>query len=62
MFSNAELSKDFWAEVLNNACYIVNKSPLNTIECKTLEEVWSKSLDLRLFRCHSYAHVNDVES
>lgn len=63
MLSNAGLSKEFWAEAVNTACYLVNRSPSTTIECKTPEEVWSGSptsyTDLRVFGCPAYAHVNE---
>ncbi|KAK3031951.1 hypothetical protein RJ639_037112 [Escallonia herrerae] len=41
MLSNAGLSKEFWAEVINTATYLVNRSPPATIDCKTPEKVWS---------------------
>ena len=39
MFFNASLSKDFWAETVATTCYLVNRSSLSSIECKTSEEV-----------------------
>jgi len=39
MLSTANLSKDFWAEAINMACYLVNRSPYTAIECKTPVEV-----------------------
>lgn len=63
MLSNSSLSKDFWAEAINMPCYLVNRSPSTTIECKTPFELWFDTLanysNLRLFGCPSYAHVND---
>ncbi|KAK3016711.1 hypothetical protein RJ639_005649 [Escallonia herrerae] len=41
MLSNARLSKEFWAEAINTAAYLVNRSPSTVIDCKTPEEVWS---------------------
>jgi hypothetical protein len=41
MISNAGLGKEFWAEAVSTACYLVNRSHTTSIECKTLEEVWS---------------------
>jgi transposase InsO family protein len=63
MLSNARLSKDFWAEVVNTACYLVNCSPSIAIDCKTPYEVWSGNpVDysiLKTFGCLAYCHVND---
>ncbi|KAG9446276.1 hypothetical protein H6P81_012404 [Aristolochia fimbriata] len=39
----AELPKVFWAEAVNTACYIINRTP-TTIELKKPEEVWTASL------------------
>lgn len=53
----------FWAEAINTACYLVNRSPSTAIELKTPEEVWSGSpanySNLRIFGCPAYAHVNE---
>ena len=63
MLSNSGLSKDFWAEAINTACYLVNRSPSTAIECKTHFEVWSSTpadySNLRVFGCPAYAHMND---
>ena len=63
MLSNCGLSKDFWSEAINMACYLVNRSPSTAIECKTPFEVWSGApagySNLRVFGCPAYAHVND---
>ncbi|GKV08223.1 hypothetical protein SLEP1_g19888 [Rubroshorea leprosula] len=63
MLSNAGLSKDFWAKIVNHAGYLVNRSPFTAIGLKTPEELWSSSLtdysQLRIFGCLVYAHVRD---
>jgi len=63
MLSTANLSKDFWAEAINMACYLVNRSPSTAIECKTPVEVWSGTpadySDLRIFGCPAYAYTSD---
>ena len=63
ILSNAGLPRKFWAEAVNTACYLINRSPSTTIECKTLEDVWFGSpadyTNLRIFGCPAYAHVND---
>ncbi|KAE8713996.1 hypothetical protein F3Y22_tig00110202pilonHSYRG00134 [Hibiscus syriacus] len=35
------LEKSFWAEVVNNACYLVNRAPSTAIELKTQMEMWT---------------------
>ena len=42
MLSNVGLPKNFWAESLAYACYLVNSFPSSTIEGKTPLEVWSE--------------------
>jgi len=63
MLSNTGLGKEFWAEAINTRCYLVNRSPNTSIECKTPEEVWSGKLadysNLRVFGCPAYVHVNE---
>ena len=63
MFLNAGLSKEFWVEVVNSACYLVNRSPSIPINYRTFEEVWFDSLsnyaNLRIFCCLAYAHMNE---
>jgi Integrase core domain len=39
MLSNAGLGKEFWAEAVSTACYLMNRSPTTSIECKTPKEV-----------------------
>ena len=41
MLSHAGLGKEFWAEAINMACYLINRSPSSAIEWKTPEKVWS---------------------
>ena len=55
------LGQEFWAEVVDIACYLVNRSPLSMLEDKTPQEVWTgkkPSLShLRVFGCDAYVHV-----
>ena len=63
MLSNAGLLKDFWVESVNIDCYLVNRSPLTVLECKTPFEVWSGTpagySNLRVFGYPVYAYVTD---
>jgi len=64
MLSNAGLSKNFWAEALTYACYLVNMLPSSTIGGRTPLEVWSgKSAQdydsLRVFGCPAYYLVKE---
>lgn len=49
------LSKQFWADAMNTACYLRNRSPSKAIENKIPEELWSgkpvKLDHLRTFGC-----------
>jgi hypothetical protein len=58
---SAELPKSFWAESVNYACFVTNRSPTARIDFKVPEEVWSgKPVDysmLRIFGCPTYVHV-----
>ena len=63
MISNAGLTKDFWAEAINMACYVVNRAPSTALNFKTPEEVWSGTpadySDFKIFGCPTYMHVNE---
>src|SRR6185503_2316283 len=41
MLSNGRMSKHFWAEAANTACYLINWSPSIPLNKKTPIEVWS---------------------
>ncbi|GAA0184262.1 hypothetical protein LIER_31550 [Lithospermum erythrorhizon] len=46
MLSNAGLTRMFWAEAVNTACYLINRGPHTGINLKTPIELWSnKSAD-----------------
>ncbi|GAA0153968.1 hypothetical protein LIER_12079 [Lithospermum erythrorhizon] len=59
------LGKSFWAEAVNTACYLINRSPSTAIELKTPIEMWNgKKADysnLHIFGSHLYAMYNDQE-
>ncbi|KAE8680647.1 hypothetical protein F3Y22_tig00111372pilonHSYRG00031 [Hibiscus syriacus] len=57
--------KSFWAEVVNTACYLVNRAPSTTIELKTPMEMWTgKPADysnLHVFGSIVYVMYNSQE-
>ena len=57
------LLKQFWAEVVNIAAYLINRGPSIPLEHRILEEVWSvkdvKLSHLRVFGCVAYVHISD---
>eukprot|EP00253_Pinus_taeda_P035892 PITA_35892 len=61
ILSGAGLGQEFWAEAVDTACYLVNRSPSSALEDKTPQEVWpgkKPSLShLRVFGCDAYVHV-----
>ena len=61
MLSDAGLSHDYWAEVVNTTCYVVNRSSTSTLVDKTPYEAWdckSPSLaHLRVFGCDAFVHI-----
>eukprot|EP00253_Pinus_taeda_P007554 PITA_07554 len=61
MLSGAGLGHEFWVEVVETACYLVNRSPSSTLEDKTPREVWTSKKPflshLRVFECDAYVHV-----
>ena len=58
---NVGLEKKFWAEIVNMACYLINRSPRATLHGKVVDEVWIGSQvdysSLRLFGCPTYVHI-----
>ena len=61
MLSGTRIGQEFWAEAVETACYLVNRSPSSVLEDKTPHEVWTgkkPSLShLRVFGCDAYVHV-----
>ncbi|XP_040372400.1 uncharacterized protein LOC112194950 [Rosa chinensis] len=60
---HAGLPDTFWADAVNHACYLVNRSPSKVLDFKCAEEVWSgEPADyLRVFGCSAYAHISNNE-
>ncbi|CAJ2662759.1 unnamed protein product [Trifolium pratense] len=62
---NAGLSKGFWAEAINMACYLINRSPRASLEGKVAKEVWTgKPIDLnnlRIFGCPAFVHISSED-
>lgn len=60
MLNDAGLGKQFWAEAVNTAVYIINRSPHKRLS-KTPEEIWTgvkPSLDhLKCFGCLAMSHI-----
>ena len=60
MLSNANLQQELWEEAVTTTCYLVNRSPSTTIECK-IPEVWTghpcNYSNLKVFGCDAYALV-----
>eukprot|EP00253_Pinus_taeda_P003163 PITA_03163 len=61
MLSGIGLGQEFWAEVVETTCYLVNRSPSSAFEDKTPQEVWTGKKPplshLRVFGCDAYVHV-----
>ena len=61
MLNGAWLGHEFWVEVVETACYLVNRSPSSTLEDKIPHEVWIRKKPffshLRVFGCDAYVYV-----
>lgn len=61
MLNGVGLGQEFWAEAVDTACYLINRSASSVLEDKTPQEVWTgekPSLShLRVFGCDAYVHV-----
>ena len=56
-------SLQYWAEALNCANYIVNRTPTKVLQGITSKEAWSKIKPdvshFRVFGCEALAHIQD---
>ena len=61
MLSSAGLRQEFWAVVVDTACYLKNRSPTSALVDKTPYEVWSGQkpsvAHLIVFGCEAFMHV-----
>ncbi|BES87361.1 Hypothetical protein NTJ_00166 [Nesidiocoris tenuis] len=61
MLADAKLGKEFWAEAIVTACYLMNRSPSRALGERTLYEVWHGEKPdlshLRVFGCSAWAHI-----
>ena len=61
----AKLPIKFWAEAVNTAVYLRNRSPTVYLENKTPYECWFDRKpdlsNLRVFGCLSYIHIPDIQ-
>jgi transposase InsO family protein len=61
MLSGARLGKEFSAEAVGTACYLLNRSPSSMLDDKTPQEVWTGKepslTHLKVFGCDAYVHV-----
>ncbi|BBN68604.1 hypothetical protein Prudu_495S000300 [Prunus dulcis] len=59
------LLDSFWAEAVNHASYLINRSPSTVLGFKSAKEVWSeKPVDyskIRVFGCSAYVHISSDE-
>jgi hypothetical protein len=64
MLKAQALPDSFWAEAVNTAVYILNRSYTKALQGKTPREAYSGKkplvLHFRIFGCTCYAHVPDV--
>jgi len=55
--SQADMSEEFWTEVVNHASYLINMSPSTTIDLQIPEEIWQeKSVDYSTLQIFSSAY------
>ena len=61
MLFTAKLPKEFWAEAVCTACYLINRSPTLALEGDVPEKVWTgrvvKYTHLRVFGCKAFVHM-----
>ncbi len=57
------LPKQFWAEAISKAAYLINRGPSKPLDLAIPKEIWTgkevKLSHLKVFGCVSYVHVSD---
>ncbi len=65
MSKDKGIPNSFWAEVVNTAVYILNRSPTKAILNRTPYEAWHhrkpQVQQFRIFGCIAYAHIDDQQ-
>jgi hypothetical protein len=63
MLHARNMDPKFWAEAINTATYIVNRTPTIAVKHKTPEEAWSRRKPtvshFKVFGCDAYVHIPD---
>lgn len=63
--SERKMPKEFWAEGVKWITYVLNRSPTNTLQDQTPEEVWSgikpNVKHFRVFGCIGHVHVPEAK-
>lgn len=61
MLNDAGLTQDYWAEAIDTACYLVNKSTTLTLVHKTPYDAWDGKnpplSHLNFFGCDAFVHI-----
>ena len=65
MLTHAQLDKSLWAEAVNTAAYIRNRSPTSALKQQTPYQAWTGKVPdvrhLRVWGCDAFAHINDSQ-
>ncbi|KAL4032604.1 hypothetical protein IC575_005684 [Cucumis melo] len=62
MLKCKKMPKEFWAQAVECAVYLSNRSPTRSLWNKTPQQAWIERRSighLRVFRCMAYAHIPD---
>jgi hypothetical protein len=61
MLSGVGVGQEFWEEGVDNACYLVNRSPSLALDDMTPHEVWTGNkpsmTHFSFFGCDAYVHI-----
>lgn len=63
---NAKLNKQYWAEAVHTAAYLINRTPTKSLSYKTPEEMWTGQKPdinhLKIFGCEAMIHIPKEKS